>query len=96
MIKSRPLSRFWFQFERLRQPTALNLGCGITAYDYDDALALLRTHIFGANGPPPVEICIRGIERSSLEKNHVLPNIGDMNVRGIWFPLGYTSFEPMT
>ena len=31
------------------------------------------------------------VEISDLEQRHVLPNIGDMNVRGIWFPKGLDS-----
>ena len=31
------------------------------------------------------------VKTSDLEQRHVLPNIGDMNVRGIWFPKGLDS-----
>ena len=80
---------FWFKFERLPRPTPINLGVGITAYDYDDAIALLRERMFGPNGPPEIEECIENIRLEDLEKNHVLPNIGAFLVRGIWFPQGY-------
>ncbi|HEX2581552.1 MAG TPA: hypothetical protein VHL08_06195 [Dongiaceae bacterium] len=83
------LKRYWFQFEALPRPTALNLGCGVTAFDYDDAIYLLCERVFGQNGPPPIIKCIENIDFSALEKGHVLPNIGQPDARGIWFPQGY-------
>jgi hypothetical protein len=29
------------------------------------------------------------VDLSSLEQKHVLPNLGDVTARGIWFPQGY-------
>jgi hypothetical protein len=29
------------------------------------------------------------VDLSSLEQNHVFPNVGDIMARGIWFPQGY-------
>ena len=81
--------KFWFRFEKLQRPTALNLGCGVSAFDYEDALNLLKERIFGPNGPPPIVQCIEDVQISDLEKSHVLPNIGSMDIRGIWFPQGY-------
>jgi hypothetical protein len=45
------LHKYWFRFEKIAKPTAVNLGCGVTAYSEQDALELLRNAIFGANGP---------------------------------------------
>ncbi|MGY3234875.1 hypothetical protein ACVMAJ_001765 [Bradyrhizobium sp. USDA 4448] len=83
------LRRFWFKFERLPMPTALNLGCGVTAHDYDDAIKLLREFVFGPNGPPTIVQLVEDVELSALERNHVQPNLGNTEVRGIWFPQGY-------
>ena len=83
------LRRYWFRFERLPRPTAINLGCGVTAHDHDDALSLLRERVFGANGPPPITELIEDVDPLMLESRHVLPNVGAMDVRGIWFPQGY-------
>jgi hypothetical protein len=87
------LRRFWFKFERLPTPTAINLGCGVSAYDYDDAISLLQERMFGPNGPPAIEQCTQDVEIQTLEKNHVLPNIGNLDARGIWFPQGFE--EPL-
>jgi hypothetical protein len=88
-IMTQQVRKYWFRFERRPKPTAINLGCGVTAYDYDDAIGLLRDRIFGANGPPPIVEAIEDVDLSSLEQKHVLPNIGDTATRGIWFPQGY-------
>lgn len=85
----KPLRRYWFRFEKFPKPSAINLGCGVSAYDYEDALVLLRERVFGGNGPPPIEQCIEDVEISTLEANHVLPNLGRVDIRGIWFPQGY-------
>ena len=85
----KPVRQFWFKFEKLPRPIPLNLGCGVSAFDYEDALSLLKDRIFGPNGPPEIIQCVEDVKKSDLEKNHVLPNIGPMDVRGIWFPQGY-------
>jgi len=83
------LRRYWFKFEKLPRPSAINLGCGVSAYDYEDAIILLRERVFGANGPPHIEQCIEDVDITTLESKHVLPNLGVVDVRGIWFPQGY-------
>lgn len=83
------LRRFWFNFEKLGNPTPLNLGCGVTAYDYDDATSLLRDRVFVGQELPMIAGCIEDIDVSTLDEKHVLPNMGLVTVRGIWFPLGY-------
>ena len=83
------LRRFWFRFERLLTPTAVNLGCGVTAYSREDAITLLRERVFGANGPPPLIEAIENVTIAALDVNHVLPNLGNLECRGVWFPQGY-------
>ena len=85
----RELHQFWFKFERLPTATAINLGCGVTAYSREDAVALLRERVFGANGPPPVLEIVDDVTAATLDPKHVLPNIGNLAERGIWFPQGY-------
>jgi len=77
------LRRFWFEFQQLPTPTALNLGCGVTAWSYDDALALLRERVFGASAPPAIERCVEDVDMSCIEDRHVLPNIGNVLVRAL-------------
>jgi len=67
---------------------ALNMGCGVTAYDYDDAINLLRESVFGGNEPTVIDFK-EDVDVSKLDQNHVAPNMGSVVVRGVWFPLGY-------
>jgi hypothetical protein len=83
------LRQFWFRFEPFPTPTAINLGCGVTAFSREDALALLRERVFGANGSPPLVEVIDDIARTALDPKHVLPNLGKLEQRGVWFPQGY-------
>ena len=70
-------------------PAGLAYGCGVSAYDYDDALALLSERVFAGKPPPDPAEVIENIDVSQLDRSHVLPNMDDPATRGIWFPRGY-------
>ena len=81
------LHRFWFSFEGLPPFSVLNVGCGVTAYTYDDALQILKGRVFKQS--LPACSVITDIDVSTLDENHVRPNMGVVTQRGVWFPLGY-------
>jgi hypothetical protein len=83
------LRRFWFEFERSASPTPLNIGCGVTAYDYDDAVSIIRDSVFAGRGVPSFVKVVQDINVQDLDKDHVLPNMGIVTNRGVWFPLGF-------
>jgi hypothetical protein len=67
----------------------LGLGCGVTARGYEDALRVMSERIF--NGPiPAIDTCVEDVDISTLDPKHVLPNIGNIFPRGIWWPQGYS------
>ena len=80
------LRRFWFNFEMSSSPSAINLGCGVTAFDRADAENLLRTSVFKGKPFPKIARCTENVDVSTLDANHVLPNIGQVAARGVWFP----------
>ena len=82
------LRRYWFKFEPLGKPTPLNLGCGITAYSLDDAVLLLRERVFRDQPLPRIAQTIVDVDVSTLDPGHVIPNMGLVTTRGVWFPLG--------
>jgi hypothetical protein len=82
------LKRFWFKFSSLSL-SSLNLGCGVTAYDYNDALELLSDKIFIGREMPKIAEVIEDVDVSTLDKNHVIPNMEARVIRGVWFPKGY-------
>lgn len=62
------------------------LGAGITAYSEADALALFAAAFGADEAPGPLRPILDAAE---LDQGHVIPNMGNMLKRGIWFPLGY-------
>ena len=81
------LTRYWFEFVRGGQATALSLGCGITAYNLDDARRMLRQEIFPLYGDRAVARVIEGVEIASLDETGVRRRLGNPAVRGVWFPV---------
>jgi hypothetical protein len=82
------MRRFWFEFEGTRPFSPLGLGCGITARDKDDAMNILREKMF-EDGELPIRRFVQDVSIDELDANHVIPNIGNIFLRGIWFPQGY-------
>jgi hypothetical protein len=60
----------------------------VTAYDYGDAMDMLRQRVFNGAEPSVADVIV-DVDVSTLDKSHVLPNMGSTIVRGVWFPLGY-------
>lgn len=80
------LKRFWFTFEESPYPSVLNIGCGVTAFNYADAVGLIRKYLSKGEDLPRIVECSENVVVSDLDKKHVLPNIGVASNRGIWFP----------
>lgn len=84
------LKRYWFRFDiRYELPVGSKIGVGVTAYNLDDALSIVANKMFNEKELPPIEEQIENVDLRTLDSNHILPNMGIPNVRGIWFPLGY-------
>jgi len=82
--------RFWFEFEPAPDlPMGLTYGCGVTAYSYDDARTQLLDRVFAGEKMPEPSRIIEDADVSALDCDHVIPNMGDPTIRGIWFPHGY-------
>lgn len=87
------LVRYWIKFDISLSdspPVGILSGCGITARNYDDAITIISKSIFKDRDMPNIKECIENVDISSLDANHVLPNMGSPFKRGIWFPLGYS------
>jgi hypothetical protein len=83
------LTRYWFKFEKQAPASAVNLGCGVTAYGDEDALTLLKERVFKQPTLPTILNWVRDIDISQLDPKQVLPNLGDPVLRGVWFPQGF-------
>jgi hypothetical protein len=79
------LRTFWF-----KPPPApcTPFGIGVTARSLDDALAIIRALDYGGDWPDEVAgwQVIEGITVAELDPRHVVPNMGPIAVRGMWYP----------
>ena len=73
------LRRYWFQ-------TATGYGFGVTAFSVEDAKQLLRQTVPDHYHAAEVLNIIEDVDIRSLDQNHVAPNIGPPNFRGVWYP----------
>jgi hypothetical protein len=82
------LRRYWFRFVDPK-PHGLGLGCGVTAFGYDDAVGILAQTVFRGQEVPETREVIEDVDVSTLDRGHVLPNMEPPSQRGVWFPKGF-------
>jgi hypothetical protein len=83
------LKWYWIRFQSVPPYNSLGLGCGVTAYTYDDAINILQDTIFKGKAPPLVDTVTEDVDISALDQKHVIPNMEPPVWRGVWFPKGY-------
>lgn len=84
--------RYWFEFAMTladSPPIGTLLGCGITAESREQAISLLKERVFRMRPLPVIKRCVEDVDLGSLDQHHVIPNMADPNVLGVWYPLGY-------
>lgn len=85
------LHRFWFTFMNPPKFSPLGLGCGVTAHNFEDARDILQTQVFASETALTIDVVVEDVDIQTLDSHHVLPNMGAVTSRGVWFPLGYQS-----
>ena len=83
---------YWITFKRPRgdpDPLGMSLGCGVTAWSYEDALQIVQEQVFDSAPLPEIGTIIEDVECATLDANHVICNMELPFRRGIWFPRGY-------
>jgi hypothetical protein len=83
------LRRFWFTFRVAPEFSPLGLGCGVTARCREDAIQILSATVFAGRAVLMIESVVEDVDIRSLDQGHVVPNMGDVTQRGVWFPLGH-------
>ena len=73
------LHRYWF-------PTSLGRGIGVTAYSVEDAKLLLESALPHRIADIDLHTVTEDVDIRILDQNHVIPNMGLHNVRGVWYP----------
>lgn len=83
------MTRYWFKIKRDKKlPPGIMIGCGITAFNLQDAKEMLSKKVFN-NEPFEIEDIKEDIDISTLDQDHVIPNMHHPLKRGVWFPLGF-------
>ena len=85
------VKRFWITFER-ETFGPLALGCGVTALNIEDALSLIREEYPRCADGLRVKTVTEEVDVSTLHAGHVLPNMGNIFRRGIWWPRTETAY----
>jgi len=83
------LRKYWFEFDFSQSevpPRGCKLGYGVTAYGYEDALALVKEIVFEDCDVPPVRNVVEDINLSTLDEERVRSKMGIPVFRGVWFP----------
>jgi hypothetical protein len=84
------MNAYWLKLRDDRR----GLGFGITARDRDDAMTLLARASTALTGKPADATMIETLIETwreidvadELDQNHVVPNMGMLLRRGVWFP----------
>lgn len=79
------MNPYWAKFQPPGGPSNLNLGVGVTARSEEDARRLLERAF------PEAQLVNLTVvsDASELDQKHVVPNMGNLLARGIWFPVGF-------
>ena len=88
------LHRYWIEFEEVEPYDTLNLGCGVTAFNVEDALRLVQEKVFRDKPMLKIKTLIEDVDVSTLDEGHVRGQMGLVIHRGVWFPLGYDQKSP--
>lgn len=86
------MEAYWLEFEFSSDadvPMGTRLGCGVTAESQESALKLVKDRVFRGRQLPVLLKVVRIISMDVLDQDHVVPNMGSIFEKGIWFPLGY-------
>jgi hypothetical protein len=81
VIKNPLLNTYW-----IKSSSTAGFGFGVTAYSREDAFWLLGEAGYALQPDDPGVEIAEGIKTSDLEQNHVVPNIGPLLFRGVWYP----------
>lgn len=73
------LRRYWFK-------TREDLGIGVTAYSVDDARNLIDNEACSLPWDYEVLEVVEDVDVRDLDQDHVVPNVGPVNFRGVWYP----------
>ncbi len=95
------LKTYWISFPKDKN---LPFGLGVTAFDKEDAFALVEEQGIDWHKTAKEVVIQTDITISDLNQSNIVPNIGPMQFRGVWYPcqnIGYGApsgdqYKPVT
>jgi hypothetical protein len=82
-----PLIRYWVEVQ-LPEGLLQTRYFGVTAYSLDDAVSLVgASAAYTLLSPPVIVQAWPNVDVSTLDADHVLPNMLPPTSRGVWFPI---------
>ena len=90
-MKCSCLTPYWITFP---EDPDFPLGMGVTAHSLADAYLLLEQHGYTFHTRAARVNVVENITFDDLDQTHVVPNMGPLIVRGVWFPclnIGFSS-----
>ncbi|MCL6416650.1 hypothetical protein MIB92_13400 [Aestuariirhabdus sp. Z084] len=73
------LQPYWFPLDQ-------GIGIGITAYSEGEAISLAEECLKKYYPNQELGKPIIGLSVNELDQGHVIPNMGPINLKGVWFP----------
>ncbi len=84
------LETYWIDFP---DDPALMGGIGVTAYSEEDAFSLIQDQGLDQSYAGAKRIRVtKGLRITDLDQTNIVPNIGPMQLRGVWYPAANTGF----
>lgn len=81
-VNNNPLLKtYWIESPRSNIP-----GFGVTAFSREDAFQLLDACGHSLSIDDPQISVTEGIRIEDLDQEHIVPNIGSLVFRGVWYP----------
>ena len=81
MITNPLFKTYWIE-----APATHTLGLGVTGFSRDDAFQLLSASGYDLRSDDPSVRITEGIQVADLDQSHIVPNMGPIVFRGVWFP----------
>ena len=81
-MSNSPLTPFWIVPPSKQGP----FGFGVTAFSFADALRIIEEAGYDLPDDRSTLRINAGIRTADLDQYHVVPNMGPIVVRGLWYP----------
>lgn len=86
------LKRYWFEFDYPKPRIGHGVYipacgcCGITAFDYTDALKIIHRFFLRDNETPIFSQIVENVDISLIDDENIKHNLGVPIWRGVWYP----------